>query len=168
MTAISDYFMQLLPILAGIAFMLIIRHVAIAKDRIIIRTVDMPKSTRLVEHQMRTDLAYSRGKPRIHEIESARDAAFEREAYDALLVKGLATKNKSGNLLRKLALQKLGMADVSWFSRLANLAAVQNGARLTVLVLNRAELMKHLLTFGGDSGILLQYMAGYALEAELI
>jgi hypothetical protein len=165
--AVLDYFLQFLPILAGICFMLVIKNVAIAKDRIVIGVSEAPAAIKTDKNRAEA-MEQRKLRGSAPTSESVRDSFFEREAHDELLVNGFMPESGPAESLRRQALAKLGMADMDWFVKHEVKSLSRSCPELTLFVLDRKELLRHLLRFGGDSGLLLQYLAGYRLSVRAI
>lgn len=154
--AFLDLSLQLLPILAGVAFAIAIKRVAVLKDRVTI-IADTPTGSAGIPPQIRDG------------SESPKDfeAAFDKEAHDTLLVNGMLGTMQPKTGIRELAFRKLGMADLDGFSRLQAKAKPDN-QKLILFIRDIRDLKKRMLAFGSDSGELLQYLAGYGLEVRVI
>ncbi len=146
-----------MPVLFGIAFVIVAKSVAVVRDRV---TIVAPEITGSMLPNP-DSIASGRLEPKSEE-------AFVREAYDMLLVNGLAPKNKSAENIRRVAFLKLGMADMKGHSRSTYMAAPPCNSRLVLFVSDSTEPVRRLFYFGGESGVLLQYLAGYSLDLETI
>ena len=160
---VSDYFVQLLPILIGAVFVAVIRIVAIRKDRIVLGT-ETWKTVKQFQNQEKADMELGiLGLGNVSE--NLRDRDFGREAYDELIINGLLPKKKSFENIEKLAFERLGMADMLRFQELQRKFKSPSD-RLALFVKDRTELLKGIMDFKGSSGVLLYYLAGYALSVR--
>ncbi|MDE1873698.1 MAG: hypothetical protein KGI04_01090 [Candidatus Micrarchaeota archaeon] len=156
-SVIYGYVLQFLPVIGGIAFVAVARSVALTRDRITV-----------IAAETREGVCLGNGASEGCDAAcTTRDAMFESEAHDRLLVAGLLKRNEFGEVMRIDAFRKLGIAEVAWFSRHFETATARTEPRLTLFVRDEIELLAHLY-FGRESGVLVQYLAGYALDVEAV
>lgn len=94
-----------------------------------------------------------------------RSGIFERRANDALITNGVRPQG-IGKRASEFVFRKLRFADLARFST-SYLNGDKTDSKLTLFVADEHELLQRLFTFGGGSGVLIQYLAGYSLDIEV-
>ncbi len=147
---IEEYIAQLAPILIGLVFLMVIRLAVTKEDRLLIRSTtpgivvdsaDSPETE----------------KPARHEI-----------FYDSLIAGGIFPKNLSINALERTAARSLGVIDIANLSKFKKELIRSDHKKLLVHVHDVTTPLMQILSFEGNSGFLLSYLAGYRLEFEVV
>jgi hypothetical protein len=149
MSVLYDFLMQTAPILLGIAFMLIINALKLGQSKIRIRS------------QSDAAAEVCSLKPAIEEPDCSR---FEREARDRLIENGCMRGDDFKGNVRELAFDRLGIIECGRLNGLADLARQNRPARLNIFTSDRKDLLRSILHFGPDSGVLLSYLEGYRVD----
>ncbi|MGC8547624.1 MAG: hypothetical protein ACP5MC_01305 [Candidatus Micrarchaeia archaeon] len=144
MNPIAELAYQFIPVALGMAALLILKGLKFDTQKITILT------------DSANDL--SSGKD-AQKAEITRDAAFEQAATDLLIVNGIMPKRKQA---RRLALEKLGMIDVSNAYMANKLLSVHKCDRIIAYAWSKDEMLKCLLS--RNSQFLLAYAIAYKLD----
>ncbi len=191
---VVEYVIQIMPIFAGAAFVLLIRLMATKEDMLVIRsaahasTKSLHADTGFDTHGFELPVPLSElgdseymqkafvamnalqgdklraWRGYVGTSERMRDSVFERLAYDSLVVNGNVPRSRSAHSIRKYAAEKLGFIDLDSLQS----AMRHSHARLRVYAPDKRELLARIILFGADSGLLLHDLAGYSLEIEEI
>ncbi len=151
MSVLYDLLVQMAPILLGIAFMLAINSLKLGQSRIRIRASPYVASEAV------------NGKPYIAETDLD-SSEFEREARDRLIEKGCMGGDDFDGKVRDLAFDRLGIIECGRLNQLNELSAKNSQGILSVFAGDRRELLRHVLHFSPDSGVLLSYLDRYKVD----
>ena len=96
--------------------------------------------------------------------EDMRDGVFERLVHDELITNGFFDSNSGLRNSRNVAFEKLGIFDEKKVDSLGRYLMRQKKDRLRLFALGNPAPLARVLSFEGNSGLLLAYLAGYNLE----
>ncbi len=100
--------------------------------------------------------------------ELMRDSVVCRRLDDALTISGIGEGRRSPEISAVRAFRKLNMVDISKLQSLLRAGKRGSNGRLTVIISEKNELLRHILSFRGCSGFLLQYLAACELDVEVV
>jgi hypothetical protein len=96
--------------------------------------------------------------------EDMRDGVFERMIHDELITNGFFDSNVGLRNSRNIAFEKLGILDEMKADNLSRYLTRHKKDQLRLFALGSDMPLARVLSFEGESGLLLAYLAGYNLE----
>jgi hypothetical protein len=156
MSILYNLLVQALPILLGIALMLIINTMKFGQSKIKIKS-----SPEIVEEETgeEADAIQSHDQKKSAEL-----CEFEKEVRDRLIENGYMRGEYFDGKVCKIAFDSLGIIECRRLKYLGDLARQNRCMKLSIFAKERKDFLRHLLHFGPSSGILLSYLASYKVE----
>ena len=155
-----DYLVQFAPVAIGAVIMLLLKEIRPreAKIKLVIREGVQETDGRCQDNCIRMGGASKEFTEELHWN------AFKQRTYDELILKGLLKGNFDGRSTAVAAFERLGMLAIDDVHRLNTYLVKSKPESLRIYSPCHAQLMRNLLSYYGQSGLLLAYLADYRLE----